>query len=41
MYDEGWSLEKIGHKLDRTGQSVRGKVELLQNPEKYLRKNRI
>ena len=30
MYDEGWSLEKIGHKLGRTGQSVRGKIGLLQ-----------
>ena len=40
MYDEGWSLEKIGQKLGRTGQSVRGKIELLNNPYKNLRKNR-
>lgn len=40
LYDEGWSLEKIGQKLGRTGQSVRGKIELIQNPDMYLRKNR-
>jgi hypothetical protein len=40
MYDEGWSLEKIGAKLGRTGQSCRGKFELLNNPNIYLTKNR-
>jgi len=40
MYDDGWSLEKIGAKLGRTGQSCRGKIELLNNPEMNLRENR-
>lgn len=40
LYEEGWSQEKIGQKLGRTGQSVRGKIGLLQKPEQYLRKNR-
>ena len=40
MWDEGWSLEKIGAKLGRTGQSCRGKIKLLENPDIYLRKNR-
>lgn len=40
MYDEGWSIEKIGQRLGRTGQSVRGKLGLLNNPDQYLRKNR-
>lgn len=40
MYDEGWSLEKIGAKLGRTGQSCRGKIQLLNNPDVYLRENR-
>lgn len=40
MYEEGWSIDKIGEKLGRTGQSVRGKLQLLQNPDIYLRKNR-
>ena len=39
MYDDGWSLEKIGAKLERTGQSCR-KIQLLNNPEIYLRENR-
>lgn len=40
MYEEGWSLEKIGAKLGRTANSCRGKMDLLNNPEMYLRKNR-
>ena len=40
MHDEGWSLEKIGAKLGRTGQSCRGKIQLLNNPDVYLRENR-
>lgn len=40
MHDEGWSLEKIGAKLGRTGQSCRGKIELLNKPEMNLRVNR-
>lgn len=40
LYDEGWSLDVIGIKLNRTGQSVRGKIQLVQNPDMYLRKNR-
>lgn len=40
MYDEGWSLGKIGQRLGRTGQSVRGKTWLLQNPDTHLRRNR-
>lgn len=40
MYEDGWSLEKIGQRLGRTGQSVRGKIGLIKNPEQYLRKNR-
>lgn len=40
MHDEGWSIEKIGQRLGRTGQSVRGKLGLLDNPDQYLRENR-
>jgi len=40
MYDEGWSLEKIGAKLGRTGQSCRGKIELLNKSEMNSRQNR-
>lgn len=40
MYDEGWSIEKIGQRLGRTGQSIRGKLGLLDNPDQYLRENR-
>lgn len=40
MHDEGWSIEKIGQRLGRTGQSIRGKIGLINNPEQYLRKNR-
>ena len=30
MYEDGWSLEKIGQRLGRTGQSVRGKIGLIK-----------
>lgn len=37
MYQEGWSFEKIGAKLGRSGLSCRGKIELLEQPDKNTR----
>jgi len=40
MYDDGYSFERIGAKLNRTGLCCRGKLERIQNPGYFVRENR-
>lgn len=40
LKDEGYSLTEIAKMMNRSGQSIRGKLSLLEHPEMYLRRNR-
>lgn len=40
MYEEGYSFEKIGHELNRSALSCRGRMERIEHPEYTLRSYR-